>query len=276
VTDVFHSPEARAVIATTEAVNDEGWIVRRRANPGARIRLFCFPYAGAGAWIYRAWSDLLPDLVEVCGVELPGHGSRIHEPSCTRLVELARQTAAGLRPYLDVPFAVFGHSIGGLLGFEFARTLRREGSRFPNRLFVSAVAAPHVQDRANRTDKVTDGELIRTLVELGGTPREILEDPELADLFLPVVRADLQLLETYGYVAEEALACPISIFGGMDDPLTAREGLEAWRDQTSASFSFRQFPGGHFFLNTQSDEFLRTLSEELERAANDCVREGRR
>src|SRR5262249_51968318 len=173
----------------------------------------------------------------------------------------------GPRPPPDVPFAIFGHSIGGLVAFEFARALRRKGHALPSRLFVSAVAAPHAYARPIRARKLDDGELTGRLLELGGTPSEILSDPELAELFLPVIRDDLELLETYDYAAEAPLACPIHVFGGIDDPLTTPEVLAAWRDQTSASFSFRQLPGGHFFLNTHGGELLTMLAAELEQLA---------
>jgi len=251
---------------SAEAASDAPWIIRYGATAGATIRLFCFPYAGAGAWVFAPWSRSLRG-VDICGVELPGHGSRLSEPRYTRLNALVRRAAAALRPYLDMPFALFGHSIGGLVAFELTRTLRRERLSLPTRLFVSALAAPHIYQRASRRHDMPDGELVKRLAELGGTPSEILADPELAELFLPIIRSDLQLLDTYEYLSEEPLACPITAFGGADDPLTNSEALAAWRDQTSAAFSFQTLPGGHFFLNTHRSELLQALTGELEPAA---------
>ena len=239
------------------------WITRRKPNPQARIRLFCFPYAGAGIAIFRAWPDGLPADVEVCPVQLPGRGTRLMEPPFTRLSPLIHALAQALFPLLDKPFAFFGHSLGALVSFELARQLRRHYALQPVRLFVSADRAPQIPNRDPPVHSLPEGEFLLELNRLKGTPREVLEDEELRQIMLLLLRADFAVYETYRYLTEPPLNCPISAFGGLQDERIIRGDLEAWRDQTCASFSLRMFPGDHFFLNTTQPALLQALAQEL-------------
>ena len=241
----------------------DSWIIRRKPSPQARLRLFCFPYAGGGVSIFRAWSDGLPADVEVCPVQLPGRGTRLMEPPFTRLSPLIQALAQALFPLMDKPFAFFGHSLGALVSFELARQLRREYAVQPVRLFISADRAPQIPNRDPAIHSLPEGEFLVELRRLNGTPREVLEDEELRQIMLPLLRADFAVYETYGYSTEPPLNCPISAFGGLQDRRVSRGDLEAWRDQTSVSFSLRMFPGDHFFLNTTQPVLLRVLSQEL-------------
>jgi len=241
----------------------DSWITHRKPNPQARIRLLCFPYAGAGIAIFRAWPDGLPADVEVCPVQLPGRGTRLMEPPFTRLSPLIHALAQALSPLLDKPFAFFGHSLGALLSFELARQLRRQYGVQPARLFISADRAPQIANRDPLTHSLPEGEFLLELRRLKGTPRELLEDQEVMQIMLPILRADFAVYETYGYATEPALNCPISAFGGLQDQRVSRGDLEAWRDQTSDSFSLRMFPGDHFFLHSTQPVLLRVLCQEL-------------
>jgi medium-chain acyl-[acyl-carrier-protein] hydrolase len=243
----------------------DSWITCRKPSPQARLRLFCFPYAGGGVSIFRAWSDGLPADVEVCPVQLPGRGTRLTEPPFTRLSPLIQALAEALFPLLDKPFAFFGHSLGALVSFELARQLRRQygvGVQ-PVHLFVSADRAPQIPNRDPPVHTLPEGEFLVELRRLNGTPSEVLEDEELRQIMLPVLRADFAVYETYVYSTEPPLNCPLSAFGGLQDQRVSLGDLEAWRDQTSVSFSLRMFPGDHFFLNTTQPVLLRVLSEEL-------------
>jgi surfactin synthase thioesterase subunit len=241
----------------------DSWITCHKPIPQARLRLFCFPYAGGGVSIFRAWSDGLPADVEVCPVQLPGRGTRLMEPPFTRLSPLIQALAEALFPLLDKPFAFFGHSLGALVSFELARQLRRQYAVQPVRLFISADRAPQIPNRDPPIHSLPEGEFLVELRRLNGTPREVLEDEELRQIMLPLLRADFAVYETYGYSTEPPLNCPISAFGGLQDHRVSRGDLEAWRDQTSVSVSLRMFPGDHFFLNTTQASLLGALSQEL-------------
>lgn len=239
------------------------WIARPRPNPRTRLRLLCFPYAGGGASIFRTWSDDLPRDVEVCPVQLPGRESRMRELPFTRLPPLVQALAQALLPYLDIPFAFFGHSMGALISFELARQLRRQYGLSPAHLFVSSHRAPQIPDPHPPIHHLPESMFVEELRRFSGTPELILQNPEIMEVFLPLLRADFSICETYTYSPEDPLECPISAFGGLHDLLASRDDLESWRDQTLGSFTLRMFPGDHFFLHTARAPLLQTVSQGL-------------
>lgn len=241
----------------------DSWIIRRKPSPQARLRLFCFPYAGGGVSIFRGWPDGLPADVEVCAVQLPGRGTRLEELPFTQLSPLVQALAEALFPLLDKPFAFFGHSLGALVSFELARRLRRQYAVQPVRLCISADRAPQIPNRDPAIHSLSEGEFLLELRRLKGTPTELLEDEEVMQIMLPVLRADFAVYETHRYSTEPPLNCPISAFGGLQDHRVNRGDLEAWRDHTGVSFSLTMFPGDHFYLNTTQPALLQALSQEL-------------
>lgn len=246
--------------STTAAAFDP-WISCRKPGPQTRLRLFCFPYAGAGAMIFRTWSNGLPADVEVCPVQLPGRGTRLMERPFTQLSPLIEALAQALAPLLDQPFAFFGHSLGALISFELARRIRQYRLH-PVHLFVSGARAPQLPHRAPPLHTLPDKEFMLELRRLNGTPAELLDHKELMEIMLPLLRADFALYETYVYSTEPPLDCPITAFGGLQDHKVSNSDLEAWCAQTSASFSMSMFPGDHFFL--KQPLLLRALSQDLQ------------
>ncbi|MEM9903516.1 MAG: thioesterase II family protein [Cyanobacteria bacterium P01_D01_bin.44] len=240
------------------------WVTCPRPKPQANLRLFCFPYAGGGALsCFRDWPKQLPPTIEVCTIELPGRGMRLNEPPFTQLTLLAEGIAQSLLPYLNKPFVFFGHSMGGLTSFEVARFLRRSHSRSPIHLFVSGRRAPQIPDSAPPIHTLPDADFIEELRRLNGTPEAVLANRELMQLLLPALRADFTVLETYVYQPESPLNCPITAFGGLQDPDVSCEMLEAWQKQTSAAFSTRMFLGDHFFMHTAQSPLLQSLEQIL-------------
>lgn len=240
------------------------WIIRPVHKPEAVLRLFCFPCAGGSAVSYLSWREILPAKVEVCPVEMPGHGSRLREPLYKHFPYLVNAVAEGLANEFDKPFAFFGHSMGAILAFELARTLRRQFGLVPKQLFVAAHRAPQLPDPDPGTHLLPDKEMEEKLKLLGGTPPEALQEPELLQLVLPIFRADFTALDNYEYVPESPLACPILACGGVADRIASRLQLESWRDQTVSDFSLQIFPGGHFFLfQTAQPLLLGVLSRAL-------------
>ena len=241
------------------------WLTLPKPNPKATLRLFCFPYAGGGPLIFRTWPDNLPNFVEVCPVQLPGRGQRLREPGITRVEVLIPKLAEALMPVFDKLFAFFGHSMGATVAFELSRYLRREHGVQPVHLFASGSAAPQLPDRHPRTYDQPETEFVETLRRLKGTPQEVLENPELMQLIMPLLRADFELAQTYAYTDEPPLNCPLSAFGGLQDTDIPREDIESWREQTTASFTFRMLPGDHFFLLTEQRRILQLIFDTLTR-----------
>jgi medium-chain acyl-[acyl-carrier-protein] hydrolase len=254
------------MIATSHLPNareTSNWFTFPRPNPHASLRLFCFPYAGGRASVFRLWPDNLPSNVEVCAIELPARGRRMKEPPITRLLPLAQSIAHSLTLCLDKPFVFFGHSMGALLSFEVARQLRRGCGQQPLQLFVSGRRAPQVPDKDPPTNRLPESDFVAELRRLNGTPKEVLEHTELLQFMLPILRADFEVNETYEYAPEQPFSFPVTACGGLQDSEVSRQDLEAWREQTHASFVLRMFPGDHFFLNAYQPLFLRTLSYDL-------------
>lgn len=225
-------------------------VFRRRINPDATMRLFCLPYAGGSSTIFYRWSEYVSPAIEVCSVQLPGREGRLTMPPYTSMRPVVQAVRNALYPFLDRPYLLFGHSLGALIAFELARDLRACGAQRPLSLLVSAASAPHVARASDRLHILPDDELIRQLSLLQGTRQEILQHPEIMQLLLPTIRADLQVFETYTYKDGPPLPCSIAVFGGIDDERVSPYGLENWREHTRRQFSLTMLPGDHFFIHS--------------------------
>ena len=249
------------------SIRPEALMTFQSPNPNARLRVFCFPFAGGGASTFNAWADELPyDVrvqVELCAIQLPGRETNMKAPPYKSISPLLDALAPVIGRDQSMPFAFLGHSMGALISFELARQLRRERRRGPTHMIVAGHRAPQLPERHRPVHDLPDQEIIASLRIFGGTPEGVLQNSELMDLFLPVLRADFAVCESYVYASEEALTCSITAFGGNDDGRVSREELSAWRAQTSNSFSMHMFPGDHFFIQSAQALVLRVLAQDL-------------
>ena len=249
-------------------MRNDVWIKRTGQDPQKCFRLFCFPYAGGGASIFRSWPERLPSDIEVCATQFPGREDRLRETPFARLSSLIDVLADVLYPYLDFPFAFFGHSLGSLISFELTRRLRRQKAPCPLQLFISGCRAPQIPNPDPPIHQLPHAEFIEELLRFNGTPKAVVDNPELMELLLPLLRSDLRLYETYVYDHEAPLDCPISAFAGFEDEEVSREELAAWCGQTRSRFSMQMFPGNHFFLNgNQSNDLLEIISKDISKIA---------
>ena len=239
------------------------WLLFPKPNPAAAMRLFCFPYAGGRPQMFCKWPPALPENIEVCPVQLPGRGMRLSEPPFTKLETLLDSLVPALRPFLDKPFAFLGHSMGSLISFELARALRPRLGVEPEALFLAGRQAPPIPDRTAARFDLPEPEFIEELRNLNGTSPEILEQPELMRLLVPLLRAELKLCQTYVYEPGPPVDCPMFVFGGLKDAEVSHEEIEGWRAYTTGAFSLRMLPGDHFFIQTCQSQLLEMISEEL-------------
>lgn len=245
----------------------DGWL--RRFGPPVRngdVRLFCFPHAGAAADVYLALSRELAPAVEVWAVQYPGRQDRRAEAVLGSAAELADGAAAAVRAAGDGPYALFGHSMGALVAYETARRLeRRPGpAGGPLRLLVSGQSAPRVHER--RTDLPADDGLVDEIRRID--PGSAMDDPELADLVLPVLRADYSVLRSYRWEPGPPLRTGITTLCGDYDPLTTTVNAAHWLAYSVIPGRAEVVPGGHFYLRAENATVAATIRRDLLRLSS--------
>lgn len=233
-----------------------------RPNPTARIRLICFPHAGAGATAYQTWARQLPSHVELCAIQLPGRENRFREGLPRSLPVLIESLASSIQSSADRPVAFFGHSMGALVAYEVARQLRQWGGPQPAHLLVSAHRAPHLP-RRRQIHHLPDSALVTELQAMNGGQARLAGHDELTRLMLPVIRADLTVMETYTHEPGAPLDMPITAVCGAWDPWVSPDEMEAWRQHTASAFSLRVLPGDHFYLRTNTGPLVAIIAHTL-------------
>lgn len=235
---------------------------RDHDEPAPALRLFCFPYAGAGAFVFRSWQNEIARGIQICGIQLPGRGARFNEPRYTRLRPLVQALAEDLWPQFQGPFALLGHSLGALIAFELARELRKRG-REPAHLMVFGLRAPQIPIQGPRLHSLPESQFIEAVTALNGMPEQLTSEPEFLKVMLPTLQSDFEIYETYEYVAEPPLTCRLSAYAGRHDLRAPAQDLIFWQPHSSGKLSCRIFPGDHFFVDTARRAVLSAVSVEL-------------
>jgi medium-chain acyl-[acyl-carrier-protein] hydrolase len=243
------------------------WFTRLREPQGARFRLFCFPYAGAGASVFRNWRRRIDARVDVVAVQLPGRGARLDEAPVTDFDLLSSLLAeAILHEAGSQPFGFFGHSMGALLMFEVARRMAAAGARLPGCVFASGRRAPHLPELAGlraRRRAMSDADFVEELRRLQGTPTEILDNAELLGILMPTIRGDFALLDSWRFADSAPLDVPLYALTGGDDPHVDMDAAAEWSRWTRTRFELLVYAGGHFFLHEQEPRVVRDVSDRL-------------
>ncbi|MFJ3963706.1 thioesterase II family protein [Streptomyces sp. NPDC090036] len=265
------------------------WLRIRRSPGPARRRLLCLPPAGGTAQAYGHWAEQLPDGTEVVSVELPGHGSRMGEPALHRMADVIDGIETALAALPELPLVIFGHSMGAVVGWELARSLRhRYGQRGndggdsgdggnaigggsggqPVRGIIVAASAHPAADRPDRWAAgadTPDEELLALLDHSRSLPPALREHPEFLRVYLPVLRADLEVLARHRARRERPMPCALRVYTGGDDPLVGPDEAWPWGPgEVDGDRLLRVFPGGHFFLHENPGPVLAALARDLE------------
>jgi surfactin synthase thioesterase subunit len=241
------------------------WVKIRAPRPNARIRLFCLPHAGGGTTTFRLWPKLLGDDIEVCPILLPGREERMREPCLTDIADVIPPLVNEVAEYFDKPYAIFGHSLGGLLAWDLVRTLEdRHGPR-PVRTFLGAVTARRPPPRGTQKRDLSDEGIVDSLREIDHTDFEFYGRPELMKLLLPTIRADAKIAGSFTFPAENGgrIEGSLTVFAGTADHVAPRELTEAWRDCTASEFSYHLMEGDHFFLHDLEPQVAAIVRDEL-------------
>lgn len=252
-----------------KSITDSPWLMhypsaRQNQNKSVKItfRLFCFCHAGGSASAYRDWAGLVPDNVEVVAIQLPGREGRFSEPLLNDFDQVVDQLATVWPDHLDLPYAIFGHSMGSLLAFEMTRRLRQLSLPLPVHLFVSGRMAPQLPYERDLCN-LTDGQLHQVIIGFAGTNGAILANPEIMAMVLPIFKADFRVHESYQYREQMPLDMPMSIFGGEDDPDTSNVLLEEWGKQTNQASQLTILSGGHFFVEYERQALMGHINATL-------------
>lgn len=245
------------------------WLMPFSREGNGRLTFFFFPHAGGGASAFYQWSRVLPATISSYAIQLPGRETRLREPLYRQLSSLADVLAEVLQPHLHPPFVFWGHSMGALLAYELTRRLQQHNLNLPQRLLVSGYNAPHIPYADPHIHHLPEVDFIAALQELNGTPETVLNDEELRNLVLPIVRADFQLVETYTYQEAVPLRCPITILDGATDDKTNEADLQEWQQQSIQPLEMFTFPGDHFFLYNLQPELVSTVLYLINRQLED-------
>lgn len=239
------------------------WLLVRKPRPRAAIRLFCFPFAGGGASIFREWPEKLPGDIEVCAVQYPGRENRIRESPVDNLHVIVTTLFNLLLPRMDIPYAFFGHSLGAKIAFETAKKLSKERGYHPACLFVSGSRAPHITAKL-QLHQLGETEFINSLRRYAGTPEVVLQNRELMNVFLPMLRADFILAEKFDSDPSEKVEFPICAFVGDNDEIAPLHEVEEWRRFTNGHFEMKVFKGDHFFFKSVQSLLFESMIKVLE------------
>jgi surfactin synthase thioesterase subunit len=230
-----------------------------------KTRLFCFPYAGGSAAVFNDWKPLVPDHLELVAVELAGRGRRIKDPHYDTIADAAADLYNIIKKDLDTaPYAFFGHSMGAAIALELAYKCIANYHNLPSHIFFSGRNAPHITRESEKMfHRMTEQEFRAEVVELGGTSKEFFEHPELLEIFLPLLRNDFKINETYTHQeGRQPLDCNITVlYSTADEMLTS--DMEEWRKYTDKGFQAIPFEGDHFFISERAEEVIGTIDKIL-------------
>lgn len=240
------------------------WLTDYMQPTHNKLRLFAFPYSGAGTVIYHSWAQYFNQHeIDLIGIQLPGREKRFSEEAITNLPYLVEELLEIIHPLTDVPFAFFGHSMGGLVAFELSRSLRNNAALLPQHLFISGFRSPDMPNPNQELHQLNNIMLLKKVAEYGGTPIAILENSELMALLLPIIRADFKLFETYQYYEDTPLNCPITTFSGKMDSIVKPDYMKNWARQTSARLEHVTYEGKHFFINENKSSIINKIVSQL-------------
>lgn len=226
--------------------------------------LFCLPYAGGSESIYYKWKRCLNYSIELEPIELKGRGKRFNETFYESLEEAVYDIFENIKAKIaDDDFAIYGHSMGSLLAYELYYKLYNENVKMPKHIFFSGYKPPSIAREERQIYLLPDDEFIKEVIDLGGTPEELVENEELLQLFIPILRSDFRILENYIYrEKKDKIQCDISILNGKEDDITLEEIL-AWKNHAGRNFKVYNFEGNHFFINTNVENITNIINKTL-------------
>ncbi|WP_042144954.1 MULTISPECIES: thioesterase II family protein [unclassified Pseudoalteromonas] len=232
-------------------MKNSNWFVIPQPKLNATMRLFCFPFAGGNASSFISWAKGLNEDVELVAIQPPGRSNRIADKAYTDTAELVMDLANEIEPLLDMPYVVFGHSLGSQVAFELIHELKARALKLPRHFIASARQAPCVKRKEVLIHLLPDTEFIQEIRLLEGTPESVINNDELMEMLLPVLKADFEMARTYTYQEKPNLDCNLTVFGGLTDRIARSHDLNQWQKHFNQKMTRKMFIGGHFFLEEE-------------------------
>ncbi len=230
-----------------------------------QFKLFCLPYAGGSSAIFNKWRQHLDRHIEIVPLELSGRGRRIYDPLYNSIDDAVEDLFPVVTPHLDgTPYAIFGHSLGSMISYRLALKLAGSNQPQPAHVFFSGRGAPHVANPDEEmVHQLPEEEFKKEIIQLGGTPREFFDHPELLDVLLPMLRSDFKMAETYETPSQiKPFDYDISVFIGKQEEVTP-EQMFGWKDHTSGICTLYYFEGEHFFINEKTETIVTIINRTL-------------
>jgi surfactin synthase thioesterase subunit len=233
-----------------------------------RAKLYCFPYAGGASSAYNSWKPFLNTSIELRAVELAARGRRMRDPNYDSIDDAVDDVFNIVKDELtECPYALFGHSMGSMIAFELYYKIKDSGLPLPVHIIFSGRAAPQIsRDGKRKLHHLPDDQFKKEMLEMGGTPKEFFEHPELLEVFLPLLRGDFRLTETYNHTEKDTpIDCDITVLSGKEDEDSVEE-VEAWRVHAQNGCDIRYFDGGHFFIHDETERVVGIVNNAVESA----------
>lgn len=245
------------------------WFIKQKPNKKADLRLICFPYAGGSASTYMSWANSLPENVELVIIQAPGRGIRIAEQAFSNMYSLVNELISVIPSVLDKPYILFGHSMGSRVAFELMHQLKVVKQPLPLHFIASGSRGPHIKATNKPIYQFSDDDFINELKILNGTPQAVLDNKELMEMFLPLLRADFEVSDTYCYQGNGKFDCPISVLTGEDDDISI-DDLNAWGKWFESELELYSIAGDHFFIDSHKEAVLNKVNMIINNALS-CV-----
>lgn len=244
------------------------WIVPLTSNSSAKLTLLLFPYAGGSASVFTKWVNYLPKSINISAVQYPGRWERFNEPFMTEFKPLVDSLSLAIIQEIKGPFILLGYSLGALVAFEISRRFETTKKNIPLLLIAVSRNSPNYKSPLAHIHKLKDTDFISEVqTRYGGIPKQVLQDPEMMQIFLPILRNDLRLFELYVYQETGLLGIPTTVCFGKEDTLISKDKIQLWDSVCKNPVDYRIFNGSHFFTETSGNEFFSTLNSILYRRA---------
>lgn len=229
-----------------------------------KIKLFSLPYAGGSATIYEKWRKFLHPSIELICIEYAGRGNRFSEPLFDNLDKIVDDLSSIIENEIhETDYSIFGHSMGALVGYEIAHKIKEKSLPLPVHMFFSGKSAPHFSLRDKVIHNLNDYEFKKELLKLEGTPKEVLENDDLMEIFLPILRSDFKAIEEYKHFEKEnILDCNFTVLYGKEERMPLNE-IADWQKHTKKKCNFFKFSGGHFFIQEHSEDIVNIINNTL-------------